>query len=86
MCDRIATEPGRRHVYGRFSPGYLDPCFYCSPASPMEPKAYIDDRLDFTLDFQNDYDIIGHQIPAMGFLADQIAIMQHYMNLLSSVE
>jgi hypothetical protein len=52
----------------------------------MEPKAYIDDRLDFTLDFQNDYDIIGHQIPAMGFLADQIAIMQHYMNLLSPVE
>ena len=41
---------------------------------------------DFTLDFQNDYDIIGHQILAMGFLADQITVMQHYMNLLNPVE
>jgi len=41
---------------------------------------------DFTLDFQNDCDIIGHQILAMGFLADQITVMQHYMNLLNPVE
>ena len=41
---------------------------------------------DFTLGFQNDYDIIGHQILAMEFLADQIAVMQHYMNLLNLVE
>ena len=44
------------------------------------------DPIAFALDFQNDYDIIEHQIPAMGFLADQIAVMHYDMNLLSSVE
>jgi hypothetical protein len=52
----------------------------------MELKAYIDDRLAFTLDFQNNYDIIGHQILAVGFPADQIAVIQNYMNLLGSLE
>jgi len=77
---------GRRHVFIRFSPGSLAPCFYGSPSSPMALKAPMDDRLAFTLDFQHNYDIIGHPIPAMEFPVDRIAVMQHYLKLLISVE
>jgi hypothetical protein len=71
LWHRIAADPEHRNVYGRLSPGCLDPCFYCAPTSPADLKAQIDDRLAFTLDFQNDYDIVRHQTLAMGFLADQ---------------
>jgi len=72
LCQRFTNDSNGQHVYGRFSPGYLDPCFYCSPIPPWALKRHIDDRLPFALDFQNDYDTIKQQILAMGYLADQL--------------
>jgi len=72
LFHRITDKPDRQHVYGRFSPGYIDPCFYCAPTSPRALKKHVDDQLPFALDFENDYDTIKQQTLAMGYLADQL--------------
>ena len=58
------------HVYGALGSDYLEPCFYSAPMAPHTLKKYIDRRLPFTLDFQNDYDTVKHEVLGLGYLAD----------------
>lgn len=58
-------------LYGRQTPGCLEPLFYCSPASPQDLKHYIDERVPSPMVFFNRMDAQVFEKLAVGFLADQ---------------
>ena len=59
------------HLYGKKSKGYLEPCYYCSPDSPLNIKNYLERFLPFSIDYQNNYDNNLSKTLACAYLADQ---------------
>ena len=59
------------NLYGKKSKGYLDPCYYCSPDSPMNIKNYLERFLPFSIDYQNNFDNNLFKTLACAYLADQ---------------
>jgi len=60
-----------RHLYGEKSEGYLEPYYYCAPESPFKLKAYIENILPFSMDFNNRYDRLSFQTLSISYLIDQ---------------
>ncbi|MGX9366854.1 B12-binding domain-containing radical SAM protein [Desulfoplanes sp. PS50] len=67
----IQAREDTTHVYGRMTPGMLEPCFYCSPRPPLELKRDIDAVLPFALEFKNGSDAASRQRLGVCWLADQ---------------
>lgn len=71
LCQFIERQGTARHLYGKKSPGYIEPYYYCSPDRPLELKAYIENLLPFPALYENKFDETDHQSLAIGYLIDQ---------------
>ena len=71
LCRFVENRGGNGHLYGNPSEGYLEPYYFCSPASPMELKEYIDGAVPLSLEFQNNYDDVRCQGLRLSYLIDQ---------------
>lgn len=69
MARRIGEEGGR-NVYGNPTPGLLELCFHCVPASPLELKRYVDSRVPSPMRFDNALSESLRARLAVGYLAD----------------
>jgi len=71
LCQLVERQGAALHVYGKKSPGYIEPYYYCSPDRPLKLKAYIENLLPFPAPYQNKFDETDHQSLAIGYLIDQ---------------
>lgn len=71
LCHFVENNKDSTNLYGKKSPGYLEPYFYCAPESPLELKAYIEQNAHLRMDYQNRYDRIARQRLAITYLTDQ---------------
>jgi len=67
----VSSSGSPTHIHGRKTPGMLEPCFYCSPESPLALKKHIDGILPFALEFRNSYDARQQQRLGVCWLTDQ---------------
>ncbi|RLC14279.1 MAG: hypothetical protein DRI57_14730 [Deltaproteobacteria bacterium] len=67
----VETRGDASHIYGKKTEGFLEPCYYCSPESPMKLKAYIENALPFSADYQNHQDTDKSRSLALAYLIDQ---------------
>ncbi len=68
---KVQNQGDRQHIYGRMTSGMLEPCFYCSPKSPLELKKDIDAILPFALAFKNGEDEASRHTLGVCWLTDQ---------------
>ncbi len=71
LCRMIEKEGDWAHVYGEVSEGYLDPCFFCSPKSPLQLKHYIEEGLGYSIAYDNRYDPSVFGSLAIAYMADK---------------
>jgi radical SAM superfamily enzyme YgiQ (UPF0313 family) len=71
LCRDMEKGEGTEHLYGRKTEGYLEPFYYCSPASPLILKDYIQKEFPYPVAYENDYDKTRFQTLALGYLIDQ---------------
>ncbi|MDD2389077.1 MAG: radical SAM protein [Desulfobacterales bacterium] len=71
LCRLVEAGNADGQTYGRKTHGYLEPCFYCSPSSPLALKSYIDKALPSPMAFGNRIDTRMHQHLSVAYLADQ---------------
>jgi len=51
LARYVGNNQVKDHIYGTQSKGYTEPCFFSTPASPLELNAYIEPRLPFKQEF-----------------------------------
>lgn len=71
LCRIAGQEGAGEHLYGRWSEGFLEPCYYCAPESPLRLKSYIDNALGYSVAYENLFDETRFQTLALSYLADQ---------------
>lgn len=70
LARMVAGGEGR-NIYGRLTRELLEPCFYCVPASPLEVKQYVDDRVPEPMRFDNELAESSRARLAVGYLVDR---------------
>lgn len=71
LCHFVEQQGVDHNLYGKKSAGHIEPYYYCSPASPMKLKAYIERTLPFPTIYQNKFDETRQQTLAISYLVDQ---------------
>jgi len=71
LCRMIEEKEGLDHVYGTLAEGYLAPCYFCSPESPLRLKSMIEKRLGYAIAYDNRYDPAAQRSLGVVYLADQ---------------
>ena len=60
-----------KNLYGKRSEGFVEPCYFCGPESPMKLKEYIQKALPQPMMYQNGYDETRFGTLALSYLIDQ---------------
>jgi len=71
LCRMIENKEGLEHVYGELSEGYLAPCYYCAPKSPLQLKSMIEERLGFAIAYANRCEPAAQHSLGVAYLLDQ---------------
>ena len=71
LCRFIENMGEGKNLYGKRSEGFVEPCYFCSPESPMRLKEYIQKALPHPMMYQNSYDETGFGTLALSYLIDQ---------------
>ncbi len=67
----MAETDANRNVYGDLSPQRLQPCFYCTPAAPLDLKRHVDARVASPVLLDNALCESARSRLAVGYLADR---------------
>lgn len=70
LARRAAVE-GPANVYGSMTIELLEPCFYCTPAPPLELKHHVDERVPDPMRFDNELSESSRARLAVVYLADR---------------
>jgi radical SAM superfamily enzyme YgiQ (UPF0313 family) len=71
VAGMVAAAKDGRDVYGSLTPELLEPCFYCTPAPPLELKKHVDARVPEPMRFANELSETSRLRLAVGYLADR---------------
>ncbi len=71
LCRFIETTGEEKSIYGKRSEGFVEPCYFCGPESPMRLKEYIQKSLPHPMMYQNSYDETQFGTLALSYLIDQ---------------
>jgi hypothetical protein len=71
LCRFVETRKSDLHIYGNRSEGFLEPCYYCAPESPLKLKKYVEQIFPFLYEYKNKDDSVSLQKLAVAYLADQ---------------
>ena len=71
LCRFIETTGEEKNLYGKKSEGFVEPCYFCGPESPMRLKEYILKALPHPMMYQNGYDETRFGTLALSYLIDQ---------------
>jgi radical SAM superfamily enzyme YgiQ (UPF0313 family) len=71
LAKMVQTPGQEQHLYGRVTPSLLEPCFFCTPAPPLELKGFIDARLPSPMRFDNELSDTLRARLAVAYLADR---------------
>jgi len=71
LCRCIETMEEEKNLYGKRTEGFVEPCYFCGPESPMRLKEYIQRALPHPMMYQNHYDETRFGTLALSYLIDQ---------------
>jgi radical SAM superfamily enzyme YgiQ (UPF0313 family) len=71
LAEMVRSPSGNTAVYGRLTPELLEPCFFCTPAAPLELKRFVDARLPSPMRFANELSESRRARLAVAYLADR---------------
>lgn len=58
-------------LYGTRSAGFVEPCYFCVPESPLEIKRRIEEHLGYGVSYENRYDENKFESLAVAYMVDQ---------------
>ncbi len=71
LAEMVQSQRRKTDIYGRLTPELLEPCFFCTPAAPLELKRFVDARLPAPMRFANELSEAGRARLAVAYLADR---------------